>query len=548
MRVSTALIMPGLDPIGDDEFVDRTRRDLALAGAVTGIVGVVVAEAATWMLRVQEGPVLAVAGAVRDRTPGRMAIRLVHLVGHLDKPLLVAGTVLVLVALTAWAGTLARLHGLFTDLVFFALAGVGLLAVLHLEHPSLAAGLTVVVGLITWIVVFRFLATPILGAPTAIAPPRAEPDGTDRPAEGGADAAPETATSGADRRRFLQRIGMVGAGAAAAAVLGRLSGRSRRRVEQARRLLRLSGSTGRVPDGANLPGVALEPWRTPNEHFYLIDTALVPPSVSPNDWTLRIHGMVDRPLTIGYDKLVERSLTEAWVTLCCVSNPVGGDLIGNAWWSGVPVRELLAEAGVRPGADAVLQTSHDGWTCGTPLAALTDDRNALLAVEMNGQPLPIEHGFPVRMVVPGLYGYVSATKWLVDLEVTRFDRIDAYWTKRGWSELGPVRTQSRIDVPRSHATVAAGSVPIGGVAWAQHTGIERVEFQIDGGPWQRAELGTVPGADTWVQWAGRAQVAPGDHVVAVRATDRSGYTQTAVRTDVAPSGATGWHTIGFKAE
>ena len=331
------------------------------------------------------------------------------------------------------------------------------------------------------------------------------------------------------------------------ASLASLASRSRRRVEQARKLLRLPVTRGSMPADADLRVSGIAPWRTPNDDFYLIHTALSVPSISPKDWSLRIHGLVDRELTFTYNDLVRRQFTEDWITLCCVSNEVGGDLIGNAWWSGVLVRELLAEAGVQDGADAVKQTSHDGWTCGTPLEALTDGRNALLALSMNGQPLPIDHGFPVRMVVPGLYGYVSATKWLTDLEVTRFADFDAYWTDRGWSELGPVKTQSRIDVPRNGSTVSAGAIRVGGSAWAQHTGVERVEFQLDGGPWQEAELGGVPSLDTWVQWAGSAEVEPGKHTLVVRATDRSGYRQTSVRTDVAPDGATGWHTVTFRA-
>jgi hypothetical protein len=230
-----------------------------------------------------------------------------------------------------------------------------------------------------------------------------------------------------------------------------------------------------------------------------------------------------------------------------VSNEVGGDLIGNAWWSGVRVADLLAEAGVRARADAVLQTSEDGWTCGTPLEVLTDDRNAMLAIAMNGEPLPLDHGFPVRTVVPGLFGYVSATKWLVDLEVTRFDRFTAYWTDRGWSARGPVKTQSRIDVPRGGADVATGTLRIGGSAWAQHTGVARVEYRLDGAEWQQADLARVPNADTWVQWTGTVEVGPGEHVLVVRATDRSGYTQTPVRRNVVPDGATGWHTVEFHA-
>jgi hypothetical protein len=258
--------------------------------------------------------------------------------------------------------------------------------------------------------------------------------------------------------------------------------------------------------------------------------------------------MVDRPVTITYEDLGKRQLTEAWVPLCCVSNVVGGDLIGNAHWSGVLVRDLLADVGVHPAADAVRQTSQDGWNCGTPLSVLTDPhRNAMLAIAMNGEPLPVEHGFPVRMVVPGLYGYVSATKWLVDLEVTQFSRFTAYWTERGWSEKGRVKTESRIDVPGDGQVMGAGTARFGGSAWAQHTGIDKVEVQLDGGPWLETQLGRVPNDDTWVQWATSMDLKKGKHVLLVRATDNSGYTQTSARADVLPDGATGWHTVHFTA-
>ncbi len=231
-----------------------------------------------------------------------------------------------------------------------------------------------------------------------------------------------------------------------------------------------------------------------------------------------------------------------------MSNEVGGDLIGNAFWSGTLLRDLLAEAGPKAEADAVKSTSKDGWTCGTPLSVLTDPhRNAMLAYAMNGQPLPLDHGFPVRMIVPGLYGFVSATKWVVDLEVTTLDQVNAYWTERGWSVRGPVKTQSRIDVPGDGASVRTGRVRVGGSAWAQHTGIEKVEYQLDGGPWQQAELGRVPDFDTWVQWAGTVDVKSGDHRLLVRATDRSGYVQTSAQADPFPSGATGWDSHRFSA-
>jgi DMSO/TMAO reductase YedYZ molybdopterin-dependent catalytic subunit len=354
-------------------------------------------------------------------------------------------------------------------------------------------------------------------------------------------------TNQASRRRFLLNAGGVTVAALVVGGSGRLFGRSRRAVETTRRLLRLPVTRGVVPAGADSGPPGSTPWRVPNRDFYRIDTSIVVPVVDPNEWKLRIHGMVDREITITYRQLVARHLTEAWVTICCVSNEVGGDLIGNAWWSGVRVADLLEEAGVSPHADAVKQTSKSGWTCGTPIEALTDDRNAMLAIAMNGEPLPIEHGFPVRMVVPGLFGYVSATKWVVDLEVTRFDRFTAYWTDKGWSEKGPVKTESRVEVPRNGAQVSAGSVRVGGHAWAQHTGIASVEYRLDGDAWRTADLGRVPGNDTWVQWSGTVEATAGDHTLAVRATDRSGYTQTAARADVVPDGATGWDRVDFSA-
>ena len=302
-----------------------------------------------------------------------------------------------------------------------------------------------------------------------------------------------------------------------------------------------------VPDGVAVDVAGMPPWATPSDAFYRIDTAIVVPALEPDGWRLRIHGLVDREVEITYQDLVDRQRTEAWVTICCVSNEVGGDLIGNAWWSGVRVAELLREVGVQDGADAVLQTSSDGWTCGTPLSVLTDDRDAMLAIAMNGDPLPIEHGFPVRTIVPGLYGYVSACKWVVDLEVTRFSDISAYWTERGWSELGPVKMSSRIDVPRDGGDVAASGGRVAGVAWAQHTGIAGVEVSVDEGDWQAADLARVPSDDTWVQWAATLDVDPGDHTLRVRATDTTGLVQTGEPHDVVPDGATGWHTIRFRA-
>jgi DMSO/TMAO reductase YedYZ molybdopterin-dependent catalytic subunit len=301
-----------------------------------------------------------------------------------------------------------------------------------------------------------------------------------------------------------------------------------------------------VPPTVQPKGVELPTFITPNADFYRIDTALTVPQLSRSDWRLRVHGMVDREMTYRFEDLDRFEVVEKLVTLTCVSNPVGGDLISNAAWVGYRVRDVLAEAGVHPDADMVLSTSIDGFTAGTPVDALTDGRDALLAIGMNGQPLPTEHGYPARMVVPGLYGYVSATKWVVDLELTRFDRAEAYWTRLGWSARAPIKTESRIDVPRSGQDVPRGPVTFGGVAWAQNRGVRAVDVRIDQGPWQPAQLGASYSNDTWRLWSfGWQASTPGLHTVTVRATDNTGAVQTSEEADPVPDGATGWHSVSF---
>ncbi len=302
-----------------------------------------------------------------------------------------------------------------------------------------------------------------------------------------------------------------------------------------------------VPPGVQPKDVALPSFVTDNADFYRIDTALLVPQVSRADWRLRIHGMVDRETTYSFDDLTAFEVVEKAVTLTCVSNPVGGDLIGNAVWRGYRVRDLLARAGIHRDADMVLSTSTDGFTAGTPVEALTDGRESLLAIAMNGEPLPVEHGYPARLVVPGLYGYVSATKWVTDLELTRFDRAEAYWTRLGWSARAPIKTESRIDVPRGGQRVAVGPVTFGGVAWAQQRGVRAVEVRIDDGPWQTAELSANYSNDTWRLWSYRWTATPGSHTMSVRATDNTGAVQTSEQTPVMPDGATGWHTVVFSA-
>lgn len=306
-----------------------------------------------------------------------------------------------------------------------------------------------------------------------------------------------------------------------------------------------SRSAARRP-GPSFDVNGLSAFRTPNDDFYRVDTSITVPQLDPKTWSLRIHGMVSSPRTISYQDLIARGLIEREITLCCVSNEVGGPYISTASFLGAPLAPLLAEVGVDPAADQILTRSSDGWTCGTPTATATDGRDAMLAVGMNGVPLPVEHGFPVRMVVPGLYGYVSGTKWIVDMELTTFAAYDAYWVRRGWSPPGPIVTESRVDTPRLGKLLTAGPVPVAGVAWAQHRGIGRVQVRVDGGSWHEADLGPIPSTDTWRQWVWTWNARPGSHVLQVRATDGAGTVQTPREMSAIPSGATGWHSVSVQ--
>jgi DMSO/TMAO reductase YedYZ molybdopterin-dependent catalytic subunit len=282
---------------------------------------------------------------------------------------------------------------------------------------------------------------------------------------------------------------------------------------------------------------------TPNSSFYRVDTAIVLPEVPPSSWQLRIHGMVARELTITFDELIRRPLTADYITLTCVSNPVGGPYVGNAEWIGASVASLLREAGIRAGAEQLFCTSVDGFTCGTPVQTAMDGRDAMLAIAMNGTALPVEHGFPVRMVVPGLYGYVSACKWITDINVTTWADV-AYWAQpgQGWAQQAPIKTESRIDVPGASAVLKPGPTPVAGVAWAQHKGVAAVEVRVDSGPWHEARLAAVPDIDTWRQWVWEWDATPGTHLISARATDATGYTQTALQAPPPPNGASGYPT------
>ncbi len=349
------------------------------------------------------------------------------------------------------------------------------------------------------------------------------------------------------RRSFLVRAGSVGAAAVVAGYAGRTL-LDRQRVAPDAGALPIPPASQNVaplsPDMDLSTSVAdLTPIVMPNDRFYRIDTALLTPAVDAATWKLRIHGMVERETTLTFDELVGLPMFEQYVTISCVSNEVGGDLVGNAKWTGVRLRDVLAIAGVLPGATQLVGRSVDGWTAGMPTAWVMDPaREPMIAVKMNDVPLPPAHGYPARLIVPGLYGYVSATKWLKDLELTTLEAFDGYWVPLGWSKEAPILTQSRIDTPSFGASVPAGTVPIAGIAWAPDRGVTKVEVGIDD-TWYEAQLSTPISDATWVQWVYQWAATPGDHVIAVRATDGDGVTQTSDRTPPAPDGARGWDTI-----
>ncbi|VXB59301.1 molybdopterin-dependent oxidoreductase [Aeromicrobium sp. 9AM] len=495
-----------------------TRRSI-LSGLLAATAAIAASEGLAALFNLRESPVLAVGQSVIKLTPGPIAERIISVVGHADKPLAVSSVVVAILLLGALVGLWwprPRAYAVVGALVVLASAAV--LARPHGDSggvlASVAAG-AVVIGVLHLL--------------------RQQPQHT----------------VDESRRTFLRTSAVI---AVAAIIVGSagevLASRHRRRqaLERIRAALKVPASRVPAPEGADLAVEGQGGWLTSNRDFYRIDTALSPPLVNPEGWTLRIHGMVDKELTLTYQDLLDRGLEHEWITICCVSNPVGGDLIGNTVWGGVPIKGILDEVGIQAGADALLSTSDDGWTCGTPLEALTDGRNALLALTMNGEPLPIPHGFPVRQVVPGLYGYVSATKWVVDWEVTRFADFKAYWTQRGWGERGPVKTESRIDVPKGGESLDAGRTTIAGVAWAQHVGIDGVEVRVDGGEWQKATLGTVPNVDTWVQWRLEWSAESGDHTIEARATNVKGEPQTDEKADVLPDGATGYPKISVKVK
>ncbi|TNB73878.1 oxidoreductase [Arthrobacter sp. BB-1] len=534
---------------GQGQALGRRAWLAAAAGAVAVGSAVVLGELLAGIFSPSLSPMTAVGGAVIDAVPPGVKDWAVALFGTADKVALLVGMALVIAGLAALAGVVEDRRRFAGIAVVGAFGLAGLAAVLTRAQASANALVLAVLTAVVAVVLLRLLvrrlqewgsqaAEPATAAatpsPAASPTPTAYPSPTPNPRHAPA------------RRRFLQALA---GGAAFTAVGGALAAAWRGAAavaSEARGRVALPVPASAAPAIAAAAEAGVEgitPLVTPNTDFYRIDTALSVPAVDPATWVLKVTGMVDREVELSFAELLAKPLVERHVTIACVSNNVGGDLIGNARWLGWPVRELLALAGPQAGADMVLSRSADGWTAGTPLEVLTDGRDALLAVGMNGEPLPLEHGFPVRLVVPGLYGYVSATKWVTQLKVTRFEDDVAYWTPRGWSERGPIKTSSRIDVPRGGRPVKAGTVLFGGVAWAQHTGIGKVELRVNRGPWQQTGLAQSISLDTWCQWKLGLDLTEGQYEVQVRATDLSGRIQDEQNRPAAPNGATGFHTI-----
>jgi len=506
----------------------RHRRRPALAGVVAAVAALGTAELLSGLSDRIPSLVLAVADVVVAEAPGGIVRWSIDTFGASQKPLLVTGIVILSLLLGAAFGVAAR--GSFRRGAA-GIAGFGLVGGWAAARGTLTsdrwAWTAAVVATGTGIAVLRFLLAQAPPPPATAAPP---------PADGGLG-----------RRRFLAASAAIGACGVLGAGVGRFL-RQARNVEAARQRLvaRLGGGAPPLPAGVTVfdvevPGIA--PMVTPNADFFRIDTRILAPQVDPDGWSLRITGMVDREIELDVDELLAMDRVTEYITLQCVSNEVGGDLVGNALWSGVPLRDLLDLAGARATATQIVGRSVDGWTGGFPASVVDDGRPCMVAVAMNGEPLPVIHGFPARLVVPGLYGYVSATKWLTEIELTTWEAFDGYWVPRGWSKEGPIKTQSRIDVPRAGATLDAGATAIAGVAWAPTRLIERVEVRVDDGPWREARLSGTLSDHAWVQWTDTWDARPGTHRLQVRATDGDGNVQTAEPAPPAPSGATGHHTI-----
>jgi DMSO/TMAO reductase YedYZ molybdopterin-dependent catalytic subunit len=498
-----------------------------------------------------DGPVVAVGNRFIDATPKWLKTFAIDTFGTSDKAVLLVGIGAVLIAAAVAVGRLAARR------FRAALIGSGVLMVLGVVAATTRTGsrgldwLPPVIGSLAglgafWLLLRRPLRTAASAAAAAAPEPMTD---TKAKARAGAEPMPKNrklALDTFDRRRFIGNAVALSAVSGGLALTGSAVRKSRvQKVITKAKAVGLPKAASPAPtniEGASI-GNGIGAYVRPTSEYYRIDTALSIPSVDTSTWKIKVQGMVDNPFAITYDELLAMPMIERYIALSCVSNEVGGDLVGNAKWLGVPLKDILKKAGVKSGATQLASKSIDGWTCGFPTELALDGRDAMIAVAMNDEVLPPLHGFPARLVVPGIYGYVSATKWLTEINLTTMEAFDGYWIPRGWAKLAPVKTQSRIDVPRDRATVPAGRVAVAGVAWAMHRGVSQVEVKVDDGEWTRTRLATEPSVDAWRQWVYEWDAKPGRHLIAVRATDGPGAVQTGEQASPDPDGATGWHTI-----
>jgi DMSO/TMAO reductase YedYZ molybdopterin-dependent catalytic subunit len=506
--------------------VRLSRSGAAFVGLLSVAAGLALGHLVGGLVSPTASPFLAVGGTAIDLTPAWLKDFAIRTFGSYDKVVLLLGMAVVIALIGVAAGLLSRRSRTPGLILILLLGGVAAVAVLTRPQAGALDVLAPMAALIASSATFVVLHGWSL-------------------ASGGQPA--DAAAVGVPRRTLLAGSAAVAAGAGIAAAGGQLLAR-RGGVEASRAAIgRIVPTVAAppIPAGADFAAEGSPTFITPNRGFYRVDVNLALPKLRAEDWRLRVHGMVDRELTLDWADLTARPLVERTVTMTCVSNEIGGPYLSTANFTGVLLADILAEAGMQRGADQVLTTSVDGWTCGSPAAVLADPgRRAMLVIGMNREPLPIEHGFPVRMLVPGLYGFVSGTKWITDIELTTFDAKRAYWVQRGWGQRAPIKTMSRIDSPGSFARVRPDT-SITGIAWAQTKGIERVEVRVDRGEWRPAELSTEVNVDTWRMFRLPGRWAPGSHVAEVRATDKTGYTQTADRVAPIPDGASGWHSVQF---
>jgi DMSO/TMAO reductase YedYZ molybdopterin-dependent catalytic subunit len=537
-------VAPGLLPParGEQSAGEPTvRRHGGPAAAVAGVAAAALAlgtgELVAGLDPRLRSPIEAVATEVIDRAPRPVERFAIETFGTNDKLALVIGILALSAVFGAVLGIVARRRPLAGPAGMAAFGLLGVLASLGTPNATALAAVPSVAAAVAGALALRLLVPP--AAPAARADANANAD-----ADGSGPLAPLTRGGVGSRRAFLGLTAAVTASAALAAAGGRaLRGRfSAAESRAAVTLPRPAAPLPPIPATAEAGVEGIAPFVTPNRDFYRVDTALIVPQVRAEDWTLSVTGMVDEPFELTYAELRDLDIVEADITMTCISNQVGGNLVGNARWLGVLTRDLLDRARPRRRADQLVGRSTDGYTCGFPLEAAYD-RPCLVAIGMNGEPLPLRHGFPARLVTPGIYGYVGSTKWLTELEVTTFDAFDQYWVPRGYAEQAPIKTMARIDTPRSFESVAAGRVMVGGVAWAQTRGIAAVEIRIDDGDFEPAVLADEVSRETWRQWRYEWDATPGRHDVTVRAVDGTGERQTDERAEPLPDGASGWMSL-----